>query len=264
MYSDDAISPESLNRYIGQANSPQAMKAVAKALEAVFANELVKEMWATTGADNKDFANQTYTSMFNMQLANLWAEQGMGLENAIISQLERDKLKAASKDSQHNPSKANEEIKPEPTVSPSVSNALAGPSVLSPVSRAVAGGVKPPAKASGGGRAEIKSMIRAAFGGQAANAMAVLYAESGGDPGAVHYNTFYGSTDYGLFQINDRYWADRLEKQGIIRSVADLLDPGKNVEAAAWIYRHGGWGQWTSVRQGRVRLSGGLYADNAF
>lgn len=252
MYTDDAISPESLDRFIGQANTPQAMKAVAKALEAVFADELVKEMWATTGADKKDFANQTYTSMFNMQLANLWASQGMGLENAIISQLERGKHHVASEDLNNKHAKTNDKIEltaePEPPVSSSVSNVPAAPS------NAAGGGTK--VKKASGGQAGIESMIKAAFGGQAANAMEVLYAESSGDPSAVHYNAFSGSTDYGLFQINDRYWAERLEREGIINNVSDLLDPGKNIEAAAWIYRNGGggWGQWTSVRQGRVQL----------
>ncbi|MDA8389116.1 MAG: transglycosylase SLT domain-containing protein [Nitrospiraceae bacterium] len=271
MYTDDAISPDSLNKYIGKGDTPQAMKAVAKSLEAVFAYELVKEMHATAMADNKDFASQTYSSMFDMQLANLWAQQGMGLENVIIKQLEREKPKEKPEDSSSKPSETNEKIDttlPSEVSAPGTRNAPGGPAPGGPAAGGPAAGglTHVPVKGAAGGKTEgkIKDMIRAAFGGQASNAMTVVAAESSGNPGAVHFNAFYGSTDYGLFQINDRYWADLLERNGIINNVTDLLDPRKNIEAAAWIYRRGGWGQWTSVRSGRVRLvpPDDLYADN--
>lgn len=259
MYSDDAISPDSLRRFIGQANTPQAMKAVAKSLEAVFAYELVKEMWATAGSDNKDFANQTYTSMFNMQLADLWAQQGMGLESVIIKQLEHEKPGGKTEGSARKPHETDGKIDSAPALKGRAfpEGRTSAPGILNaPSGQDDAPGKGTPVKGASGGETgeKIKNMIRAAFGGQAANAMAVLYAESSGNPDAVHVNAFYGSTDCGLFQINDRFWAQRLERNGIINNVSDLFDPRKNIEAAAWIYKHGGWGQWTSVREGRVRI----------
>lgn len=256
MYVDDGISPDSLNKYKGQ-DTPEAMKAVAKSMEAMFAYELIKEMRATTEQDNSDYAQQTYAGMFDMQLAQLWADQGMGLEDAILKQLQRTDVKAKSEDSPDNDLELKGKTDAVMENTPS------------PVRNAPASGAHVPVKgakeASASREGKIISMIRAAFGGQAANAMAVIAAESSGNPNAMHFNAFHGSTDYGLFQINDKYWADRLERNGIISNVGDLFDPQKNIEAAAWIYRHGGWGQWTSVRSGRVRLvqPGDIYAENS-
>ncbi len=254
MYIDDGLSPESLNKYRGK-ESPDAMKAVAKAMEAMFAYELIKEMRATTEDGSSDFAGQTYSSMFDMQLANLWAEQGMGMENVMIKQMERMDSKGKPDESSDNTSESKGKTETE------IKTPLPG------IQNAPASGAHAPVKGATSGRTDgkIKSMIKAAFGGQATNAMAVIAAESSGNPNAVHFNAFYGSTDYGLFQINDKYWADRLKRNGIINNVKDLFDPQRNIEAAAWIYRHGGWNQWTSVRNGKVQLGppDAVYADNS-
>ncbi len=252
VYVDDGISPDSLERYRGK-DTPAAMKAVAKSMEAMFAYQLIKELRATAGADGKDFAMQTYAGMFDMQLASLWAQQGMGLENAIVRQLEGANTKAESEKSSANTSESKAKTGNETGIkTPGILNAPAGD--------APAGGA-----AYNATHEDITGMIKAAFGGQASNAMAVAAAESSGNPNAMHFNAEYGSTDYGLFQINDKYWADRLKRNGIINDVSDLFDPRTNIEAAAWIYRHGGWNQWTSVRSGRVQLGPPdvIYADNS-
>jgi lysozyme C len=55
---------------------------------------------------------------------------------------------------------------------------------------------------------------------------------------AAHKN-HNGSTDYGLFQINDELWAS---KCGL--SVAGLYDPAKNTTCARKVYNSGGIRSW--------------------
>ncbi len=269
MYIDDAISPESLERYAGQ-KGPQAMKAVAQSMATLFTYELVKEMRSTTMQDNQDFSAKTYTSMFDMELAQLLAEKETGLQDMILKQIERINTKATDEQSGSNQSNLKEKT----TLSTPVktgglsmlrTGGAPGQSVSMPASQGVQG-AREGQENNGRIDEKTKKMIRAAFGGQASNAMAVAYAESSGNPEAAHYNAPYGSTDCGLFQINDRFWAARLIKKGIINSVSDLFDPQKNIQAAAWIYKQGGWGLWTSVRSGRVQIGppDTMEADNSY
>ncbi len=248
---DDAISPESLQRYAGQ-KGPAAMKAVAQSMETLFTYELVKEMRATTMQDNQDYGEKTYTSMFDMELAQLLAEKETGLRDMILKQIEQINTKATDEHS------STESLNSKGKLSLSMPKKTGGLSMPETGGAASGKDLQVPQAAQGGGNGGLdektKNMIRAAFGGQASNAMAVAYAESSGNPEATHYNAPYGSTDYGLFQINDRFWASRLMKKGIINSVSDLFDPKKNIQAAAWIYKQGGWGLWTSVRTGRVQI----------
>lgn len=246
---DDAISPESLKKYIGQ-KGPDAMKAVAENMAMIFSNELVKEMRDTTMEDNQDYGQKTYTSMFDMELARLLADKETGLRDMILKQLEQINNKVTHEESPSNSANSNGKTKT------SVQSTGVGPAIQRELP--AAGSMKSIMDK------KIRSMIKSAFGGQASNAVAVAFAESSGNPGATHYNAPYGSTDYGLFQINDKFWADRLMKKGIINSVSDLFDPQKNIQAAAWIYKQGGWNLWTSVRQGRVQLGSPdiMEADN--
>ena len=255
MYVDDAINPEGLRKYMGQ-KGPAAMKAVAESMETLFTYELVKEMRATTMEDNKDFSQKTYAGMFDMELARLLAQKETGLRDMILKQIEQLNGNVTHEVSGSGPLNLNE--KQAQPVTGGSAGPKEGPTngVLPPENAVPAtGGNFPAARGKSGVLDEkTKSLIRAAFGGQASNAVAVALAESSGNPSAYHYNTPYGSTDCGLFQINDKFWAARLIKKGIINSVFDLFDPRKNIRAAAWIYKQGGWNLWTSVRSGRVQL----------
>ena len=62
-------------------------------------------------------------------------------------------------------------------------------------------------------------------------AVAVAYAESGGDPFAINHNND-GSTDYGLWQINSVHGFD------------DLFNPVVNAEAAFDVWQRQGWTAW--------------------
>ena len=256
MYADDAISPDGLKQYIsthGGAKSPAAMNAVAENMATLFTLELVKEMRSTTMQDGQDFGQKTYAGMFDMELAKLLAQKETGLRDMLLKQLERLNDKATLEQSGSKSSDSREKTASIPAASGG---------------QGVSGYLPATGAATGGMNEKTIKMIKAAFGSQATNAVAVAFAESSGNPNATHYNAPYGSTDYGLFQINDKFWADRLRKKGIINSTYDLFDPQKNIQAAAWIYKHGGhggWNQWTSVQSGRAQLGPPdvLEADNS-
>lgn len=85
-----------------------------------------------------------------------------------------------------------------------------------------------------------RSLVAAYFNpGDVDYALAILWCESTGDPGA--YNTSSGAS--GLFQHLARYWADRSTKAGW--AGASIMDPEANTAVAAWLaYSGGGWGHW--------------------
>jgi murein DD-endopeptidase MepM/ murein hydrolase activator NlpD len=72
-----------IEQYKGR-NDPDAVKAVAKEMESLFAYEMIKAMRATVGASSENtLGNDTYMSLFDMQLARLFAERGLGLQDMI-------------------------------------------------------------------------------------------------------------------------------------------------------------------------------------
>lgn len=73
----------------------------------------------------------------------------------------------------------------------------------------------------------------------------VMMAESGGQSIRSKTQNKDGTYDHGLMQINDVN-VPVLTKAGIIKSVDDLYDPEKNIQAAAYLYRQSGWKPWKS------------------
>jgi hypothetical protein len=73
----------------------------------------------------------------------------------------------------------------------------------------------------------------------------VMKAESGGQSIRGKTQNKDGTYDHGLMQINDVN-VPVLTKAGIIKSVDDLYDPEKNIQAAAYLYRQSGWKPWKS------------------
>lgn len=71
-------------------NDPEALKAVAKEMEALFAYELIKAMRTTTNTTSDDgLGKDVYMSMFDMELARLFAERGLGLQDILFKELNR-------------------------------------------------------------------------------------------------------------------------------------------------------------------------------
>lgn len=74
---------------------PEAVKAAAKELEAFFAYEMIKAMRETVNETSKNsFGRDTYMSMFDMELARLFADRGLGLKEMLLKGLNRKAQKA--------------------------------------------------------------------------------------------------------------------------------------------------------------------------
>lgn len=73
-------------------------------------------------------------------------------------------------------------------------------------------------------------------------ALAVMKAESGGNPGAIS-----PTNDHGLYQINWRWQAPRVLKAG--GSLQSLYEPEFNVKMAYAIYSEQGWCPWYAARK---------------
>ncbi len=80
-------SATDIQKYRGR-NDPEAIRAIAKEMETIFAYQMVKTMRESTLATGeKSFGSSTYTSLFDMELARLLAEKGLGLEDMLLRQL---------------------------------------------------------------------------------------------------------------------------------------------------------------------------------
>jgi len=74
----------SIEEYRGR-KDPEAMKAVAKEMEAMFAYEMIKVMRETVGKLSKEtLGGDTYMSMFDLELSKLFAERGLGLQDMFL------------------------------------------------------------------------------------------------------------------------------------------------------------------------------------
>lgn len=79
-------------------NDPEALKVVAKELESLFAYELIKAMRKTIGeSSKKGLGGEVYTSIFDMELARLCAEKGLGIKEMLLRSLDKEKYIQPSK-----------------------------------------------------------------------------------------------------------------------------------------------------------------------
>jgi murein DD-endopeptidase MepM/ murein hydrolase activator NlpD len=63
---------------------PEAVKAVAKEMESLFVNEMLKVMREASGTSSSGgLGSDTYTSMFDMELSKIIAERGFGLADML-------------------------------------------------------------------------------------------------------------------------------------------------------------------------------------
>ena len=68
------------------------IKQAAKEMEALFAFQLIKVMRETANAfssEKKGLGNDTYMSLFDMEVSKLFAERGLGLQDALVSWMSR-------------------------------------------------------------------------------------------------------------------------------------------------------------------------------
>lgn len=73
-------------------NDPEAIKAVAKEMETIFAYELIKAMRKTVGESSKNgLGGEIYTSMFDMELARTLAEKGLGIKEMLLRSLDKER-----------------------------------------------------------------------------------------------------------------------------------------------------------------------------
>ena len=107
------------------------------------------------------------------------------------------------------------------------------------------------------GMAQYRAMLQDTFGEQAGIMEKIMYAESRGDHRAENLNTkgkYAGSTDYGLLQINDFFWEEKLKKANIIKTMSDLFDPQTNFKAGKFILDNQGLSAWEASK---VQAGGG-------
>jgi hypothetical protein len=108
-----------------------------------------------------------------------------------------------------------------------------------------------PEETGPGGPEDIAGALQTYFGSAAGDAEAIISRESGWDsnalnntsdpnaPASYHPPAAGDLPEYsiGLFQINTLAWPD-------VAKMFDLWDPVQNIQAAAYIYQHNGWGPW--------------------
>lgn len=89
---------------------PEAIKAVAREMETLFAHELIKAMRQTVkpAAAESGFGRDTYMGMFDMELARIMSERGLGLQDMLINSMTRqvENLPAAAPVPQEPPAAA--------------------------------------------------------------------------------------------------------------------------------------------------------------
>ncbi|MEW6599409.1 MAG: rod-binding protein [Nitrospirota bacterium] len=88
---DNRIS-DSKHKLNAAGSQKEEYRKVAKEMESLFTYQLLKIMRETNNNlsdEKKDNGNDTYMSMFDMEISKLFAERGIGLQDAIMNWLER-------------------------------------------------------------------------------------------------------------------------------------------------------------------------------
>ncbi len=81
----------------------ESIKAVAKEMETLFAYELIKAMRKTTGEFSKGgLGGDIYSTLFDMELARLCANQGLGIKEMLIRSLDKEKYLQKPAENIHN------------------------------------------------------------------------------------------------------------------------------------------------------------------
>jgi murein DD-endopeptidase MepM/ murein hydrolase activator NlpD len=97
-YSVPGYYHRNIEEYRGR-NDPDALKAVAKEMEALFVYELIKAMRQTATEETKtSLGKDTYMGMFDMELARLLSERGLGLQEMLLKTLNNRTSEPNTKD----------------------------------------------------------------------------------------------------------------------------------------------------------------------
>lgn len=76
---------------INKRNDREALKSAAKEMETLFAYEMIKAMRKTTENSSKNsLGGDIYTSLFDMEIAKLCAEKGLGIKEMLLKNLDRE------------------------------------------------------------------------------------------------------------------------------------------------------------------------------
>jgi len=85
-------------------NDPEALKAIAKEMEALFAYEMIKAMRKTSESTSGDnFGESAYMSIFDMELSRLIAEKGLGLQEAFLRGIRSSASREGKKEEDKSP-----------------------------------------------------------------------------------------------------------------------------------------------------------------
>lgn len=70
---------------------PAALNAALTEMESLFAYEMIKAMRASTGSSSgAGFGSEAYMSMFDMEIARLFAQRGLGLKEMLLKDMIRE------------------------------------------------------------------------------------------------------------------------------------------------------------------------------
>ncbi|NTU41610.1 MAG: peptidoglycan DD-metalloendopeptidase family protein [Nitrospirales bacterium] len=68
---------------------PEAIKAAAREFEALLAHEMIKAMREASESGTGGLGKDTYTALFDMELARIMADKGLGLKEILLKGLDR-------------------------------------------------------------------------------------------------------------------------------------------------------------------------------
>lgn len=110
MYYSQGVSNyyhRNIEEYRGR-NDPEAVRAVAKEMEAIFVYELIKAMRETANINKEDgLGKDVYQGMFDMELARLLSERGLGIQDLLLREFKDSLNKNGIKDGENT---ANKEL----------------------------------------------------------------------------------------------------------------------------------------------------------
>lgn len=92
LISRKALDTESVNGNPESDTRKAELKEVAKEMESLFAYQLIKTMRETAksmASEEKGLGSSTYMSLFDMEVSKLFADKGLGLQDAIVNLMER-------------------------------------------------------------------------------------------------------------------------------------------------------------------------------
>ncbi len=103
----NAAVPRTIEELKGRTD-PEAVKAVAKEMEAMFAYEMIKAMRSSMNSGSATaFGADTYMSMFDLEISKLFAERGLGLQDTFIQGMRSSAEKGGPRSSGSTPAANN-------------------------------------------------------------------------------------------------------------------------------------------------------------